>query len=40
VWAFVLEVITLAEVQQFSIPRSLGSIVIWMVPLLLLALLT
>ena len=40
VWTFVLQVITLAEVQQFSIPRSLGSIVVWMIPLLLLLLLT
>ena len=36
-WAFVLQVITLAEVQHFSVPRSLGSIVVWMIPLLLLA---
>jgi hypothetical protein len=35
-WTFVLQVITLAEVQHFSVPRSLGSIVVWMVPLLLL----
>ena len=40
VWAFVLEVITLAEVQHFSVPRALGSIIVWMVPLLVLALLT
>jgi hypothetical protein len=40
VWTFVLQVITLAEVQQFSILRSLGSIVVWMIPLLLLLLLT
>ena len=39
-WTFVLQVITLAEVQHFSILRSLGSIVVWMVPLVLLALLT
>lgn len=35
-WTFVLQVITLAEVQHFSVPRSLGSIVVWMMPLLLL----
>jgi hypothetical protein len=39
-WTFVLQVITLAEVQHFSIPRSLGSIVVWMLPLLVLSLLT
>lgn len=39
-WTFVLQVITLAEVQHFSVARSLGSIVVWMVPLLLLSLLT
>jgi hypothetical protein len=38
-WTFVLQVITLAEVQHFSVPRSLGSIVVWMVPLLLLVML-
>jgi hypothetical protein len=37
VWTFVLQVITLAEVQHFSVPRSLGSIVVWMIPLLLLS---
>lgn len=39
-WAFFLQVVTLAEVQHFSIVRSLGSIVVWLVPLLLLAVLT
>ena len=39
IWTFVLQVITLAEVQHFSVPRSLGSIVVWMVPLFLLSLL-
>ena len=39
-WTFVLQVITLAEVQHFSVPRSLGSIVVWMIPLLLLSMLT
>jgi hypothetical protein len=37
---FVLQVITLAEVQHFSVFRSLGSIVVWMMPLLLLWVLT
>ena len=40
VWTFVLQVITLAEVQHFSVGRSLGSIAIWMIPLLLLSVLT
>ena len=39
-WTFVLQIITIAEVQHFSIPRSLGSIVVWMMPLLLLSVLT
>jgi hypothetical protein len=39
-WTFVLQVITLAEVQHFSVPRSLGSIVVWVMPLLLLSVLT
>jgi hypothetical protein len=39
-WTFVLQVITLAQVQHFSVSRSLGSIVIWMIPLLLLSVLT
>jgi hypothetical protein len=39
-WTFVLQVITLAEVHHFSVPRSLGSIVVWMIPLLLLWVLT
>jgi hypothetical protein len=40
VWTIVLQVITVAEVQHFSIARSFGSIVVWMLPLLLLLLLT
>jgi hypothetical protein len=39
-WTFVLQVITLAEAQHFSVPRSLGSIAIWMIPLLLLSVMT
>ena len=39
-WTFVLQVITVAEVQHFSLPRSLGSIVVWMMPMLLLLVLT
>lgn len=35
-WAFVLEVITLAEVQRFSILRALACIVILLIPVLLL----
>jgi Yip1 domain len=38
-WTFVLQVITLAEVQHFSVLRSFGSIVVWMVPLLLVSVL-
>jgi len=39
-WTLVLQVVTLAEVQHFSIPRSLVSIVVWMIPLMLLSVLT
>jgi hypothetical protein len=39
-WTFVLQVVTFAEVQHFSVPRSLASIVVWMIPLLLLSVLT
>jgi hypothetical protein len=39
-WTFVLQVITLAEVQHFSVFRSLGSIAVWSMPLLLLWVLT
>lgn len=38
-WNVVLQVITLAEVQKFSILRSFASIVIWLVPMVLLSLL-
>jgi hypothetical protein len=36
-WTLVLQVVTLAEVQRFSIPRAIGSLVILLVPLLLLS---
>ena len=39
-WTFALQVVTLAEVQHFSLSRSLGAIVVWMIPLLLLSVLT
>ena len=35
-WALVLQVVTLAEVQRFSILRAIGSLTILLVPLLLL----
>ena len=40
VWAVVLQVATLAEVQRFSILRAIGSLLILFIPLLLLSLIT
>ena len=38
-WSFVTQVITLAEVQRFSVLRALASLLILAVPLLILGML-
>jgi hypothetical protein len=40
VWTLVLQVVTLAEVQRFSILRAIGSVAVFLIPLLLLLLVT
>jgi hypothetical protein len=38
-WVMILQVVTLAEVEHFSTSRAFGSIIVWVIPVVLLSLL-